>query len=45
MEKTTAVIKLLKPNSFVLIDDAPCRVEKVAISTAGKDWQQKVPVT
>jgi translation elongation factor P/translation initiation factor 5A len=37
LEKTTATIKELKPNGFVLIDNAPCRVEKVTISSSGKN--------
>jgi len=44
MEKTTAVIKDLKPNSFVLIEDAPCRVEKVTISSSGKHGAAKCRV-
>ncbi|MEM5782020.1 MAG: translation initiation factor IF-5A [Candidatus Aenigmatarchaeota archaeon] len=41
MEKTSSVIKNLKPGGFVLIDDAPCRVEKVAVSTSGKHGAAK----
>lgn len=41
MEKTTATLKDLKPNGFVLIDDAPCRVEKVMISSSGKHGAAK----
>ena len=41
MEKTTASIKNLKPNGFVLIDDAPCRVERVTISSSGKHGAAK----
>jgi translation initiation factor 5A len=44
MEKTVANIKDLKPNSFVLIDNAPCRVEKVQVSTSGKHGHAKVRV-
>lgn len=44
MEKTTAVIKELKPNGFVLIEDSPCRVEKVTISTSGKHGASKARV-
>jgi translation initiation factor 5A len=44
MEKTTAVIKDLKPNGFVLIEDAPCRVEKVTVSSAGKHGAAKCRV-
>lgn len=38
MEKTKAIIKDLKPNGFILIDNVPCRIEKVQLSTSGKDW-------
>lgn len=41
MDKTTTTIKELKPNGFVLIDDAPCRVEKVTISSSGKHGAAK----
>lgn len=41
MEKTTATLKDLKPNGFVLIDDAPCRVEKVTVSSSGKHGAAK----
>ncbi len=44
MEKTTAVIKELKPNGFILIDGVPCRVEKVAVSTSGKHGAAKCRV-
>jgi len=44
MEKTRTEIKNLKPNSFVIIDNAPCRVEKVQISTSGKHGASKVRV-
>lgn len=44
MEKTTAVIKELKPNGFVLMDDTPCRVEKVVVSSAGKHGASKCRV-
>jgi len=43
-EKTTTVIKSLKPGNFVIIDNAPCRVEKVAVSTSGKHGAAKVRV-
>lgn len=39
--KTVAIIKELKPNSFVLIDNVPCRVERVSISVAGKHGAAK----
>jgi translation initiation factor 5A len=42
--KTTAIIKELKPNSFVLIEGVPCRVEKVTISVAGKHGAAKARI-
>lgn len=44
LEKTTAAIKELKPGGFVLIEDAPCRVEKVTVSSAGKHGAAKARV-
>lgn len=44
MEKTVASIKSLKPGGFVLIDDAPCRVEKVQITKSGKHGASKCRV-
>jgi len=44
LEKTTAVIKDLKPNGFVLIDDTPCRVERVDVSKSGKHGAAKARV-
>jgi translation initiation factor 5A len=44
MDKTIASIKELKPNGFVLIDGAPCRVEKVQVSSSGKHGHSKVRV-
>jgi len=44
MEKTTAGIKELRPNGFVIIDDVPCRVEKVDISKSGKHGASKCRV-
>lgn len=44
MEKTVATIKNLKPGSFVIIDDAPCRVEKVEVSKTGKHGSSKARV-
>jgi len=41
MEKTTTTIKALKPGGFVILEDAPCRVEKVQISVAGKHGTAK----
>ena len=37
-------IKDLKPGSFVIIDDTPCRVEKIQISTSGKHGAAKVRI-
>ena len=42
MQKTIAIIKDLKPNGFVIIDGAVCRVERVQISTSGKHGHAKV---
>ncbi len=44
IEKTTVLIKDLKPNGFILIDDVPCRIEKVQVSTSGKHGHAKVRV-
>ncbi len=44
MEKTTASIKDMKPGSFIIIEDAPCRVEKVSVSAPGKHGAAKVRV-
>jgi len=44
MEKTTAVIKNLKPNSYIIIEGVPCRVEKVQVSVAGKHGAAKARV-
>lgn len=41
MTKTTATIKDLRPNGYVLIDDVPCKVEKVQISSSGKHGASK----
>ena len=42
MDKNSVEIKNLKPNGFVIIDDTPCRVEKVQISSSGKHGHSKV---
>ena len=42
--KTTATIKNLKEGGFVIIDDSPCRVEKVSISTSGKHGAAKARI-
>ncbi|MDI6798830.1 MAG: translation initiation factor IF-5A [Candidatus Aenigmarchaeota archaeon] len=44
MEKTTAVIKDLKPNGFVLINGTPCRVERVSVTKSGKHGVAKARV-
>jgi translation initiation factor 5A len=44
MEKTVAVIKDLKPNGFVLIENVPCRVERVTVSSVGKHGAAKCRV-
>lgn len=41
MDKTTATIKELKPNGFVIVDDVPCRVERVDVSKSGKHGAAK----
>lgn len=35
-------IKDLKPGSFVIIEDVPCKVEKVQVATSGKHGHAKV---
>lgn len=42
--KTSATINKLKPGGFILIDDVPCRVEKVQTSSTGKHGHAKVRV-
>jgi len=42
--KTTAIINKLKPGGFVLIDGAPCRVDKISRSSSGKHGAAKVRV-
>jgi len=44
LAKTTAVIKQLKRGGFVLINDAPCRIDKVQTSSTGKHGHAKVRV-
>jgi len=41
LDKTTATIKELKPNGFVIVDDVPCRVERVDVSKSGKHGAAK----
>ena len=43
-DKTSTHIKDLKPGSFVIIDDVPCKVEKVQVSTSGKHGHAKVRI-
>lgn len=43
-EITRTGIKDLKPGSFVIIDDTPCRVEKIQVSTSGKHGAAKVRI-
>ena len=42
--KTSATINKLKPGGFILIDDVPCRVEKIQTSSTGKHGHAKVRV-
>lgn len=42
--KTTANINKLKPGGFILIGDAPCRVDKISKSSSGKHGAAKVRV-
>lgn len=44
LAKTTIAIKHLKPGGFVIINDVPCRVDKVQISSTGKHGHAKVRV-
>jgi translation initiation factor 5A len=44
-EKKPTETKSLKAGSFVLIDDAPCRVDDVSISKPGKHGSAKARVT
>lgn len=42
--KTTADIHKLKQGGFILIDDVPCRVDKVQASSSGKHGHSKIRV-
>ncbi len=42
--KTTAAIHKLKPGGFILIDDIPCKVDKVQASSSGKHGHSKIRV-
>ncbi len=44
MEKTTQIIKNLKPGNYITIDGVPCRVEKVTTSVSGKHGAAKTRV-
>jgi len=41
MEKTIADISEIKDGGFIIIDDAPCRIEKITRSTSGKHGAAK----
>lgn len=41
MEKTTAEVSQIKEGGFIIIDDAPCRIEKITGSTSGKHGARK----
>lgn len=41
VEKKPIEIKLLKPGNYVLVDDVPCKVDKVQTSKAGKHGAAK----
>lgn len=45
MEKRQSEIKDLKPGSFVLIDDAPCKVDNLQTSKPGKHGGAKARLT
>jgi len=45
MEKRQTEIKDLKEGGFVIIDDAPCRVDDIQISKAGKHGAAKARLT
>jgi len=44
MEKSTADVSEIKEGGFIIIDDAPCRIEKVTGSTSGKHGARKYRV-
>lgn len=44
MSKGNSVIKTLKKGQFILIDDVPCKVEKVQVSQSGKHGGAKCRV-
>lgn len=43
-EKTTTTINRLKEGGFVIIDDVPCFVSRITVSTSGKHGHAKVRV-
>ena len=43
-ETSRTAIKDLKPGSFVIIEDVPCKVEKVQVATSGKHGHAKVRI-
>ncbi len=43
-EKKPVEIKDLKPGSFVLVDDVPCKVESVQVSKSGKHGAAKARI-
>ncbi len=44
MEKTVTSIRHLKPGGLILIDDVPCKIDKLLSSTTGKHGHAKVRV-
>ncbi len=42
LEKTTSALKHLKQNGFVVIDGAPCKVDKIQASSTGKHGHAKI---
>ena len=45
MEKRVTEIKNLKPGSYVLIDDVPCKVDSIQLSKSGKHGHAKNRIT
>ena len=41
MEKTIADISEVKEGGFIIVDDAPCRIDKITRSTSGKHGASK----
>jgi translation initiation factor 5A len=44
MEKTIADVSEVKPGGFIIIDDAPCRIDKITRSSSGKHGASKYRV-